>query len=296
MSWVRFDDSADDHPKIAGLSDQAFRWWFRGCCYSNRFLLDGVLPPAFLARVPSRVLKGLLHAGLWEERNGQTAIHDYHRYQTDRATVEAKRQQTADRVKRFRNRVVTPTVTLLQPRESRESNDAPITSHPIPIREEGLRAPSSARGLIVSPLDFYRQHGQHLNGFCDWVCLPLQLVAEFAAKSGQPADTAEAFVEGWAVRVRGEWAGKSIGDDCWRFWRSRWLQQMGSTRVVPTNGHADPVTPIRRPGPSDDKAIAQSIELKRRRAELLAEGMTPADISALFDREYDERMSAQEGR
>lgn len=130
MTWARFDDQADDHPKIAGLTDRAFRWWFRGCLYSNRYLLDGVLPLTFLSRVPGRALGELVDAGLWEPTGAAVLIHDFHDYNPTADAVKAKRQQTADRVKRFRKRVTGSDVT----REViRVGNDAPGPSRPVPV-------------------------------------------------------------------------------------------------------------------------------------------------------------------
>jgi hypothetical protein len=39
-----FDDNCDDNPKIAGLSDSAFRLWFRGLLYCRRNRTDGHIP------------------------------------------------------------------------------------------------------------------------------------------------------------------------------------------------------------------------------------------------------------
>jgi hypothetical protein len=38
MTWIKLDDQAVDHPKIASLPDRAFRWWVRGLSYASRFL------------------------------------------------------------------------------------------------------------------------------------------------------------------------------------------------------------------------------------------------------------------
>ena len=59
-------------------------------------------------------------------------------------------------------------------------------------------------------------HGGHITGFCDWVCLPEFLFGELTRKS----DGAE-YVRGWALKVRGEWEGRTVGDGL-RFWRARW--------------------------------------------------------------------------
>jgi hypothetical protein len=148
MTWVRFDDQTDDHPKIAGLSDSAFRWWFRGFCYSGRYLLDGVLPPTFIARLPKRAGNELVSAGLWEYKDGHLTIHDYHDYQPTKAAVTAKRAKTSDRMKRFRDGVtvsaqtpfVTPSVRELLPA-------ACTTPDPDPQLQRTPQPPAKAVGF-----------------------------------------------------------------------------------------------------------------------------------------------------
>ena len=43
MSWVRLDDNFPNHPKVVGLSDQAFRLYISGLCYASHYLTDGLI-------------------------------------------------------------------------------------------------------------------------------------------------------------------------------------------------------------------------------------------------------------
>lgn len=237
MTWLRFDDSTADHPKIAGLTDVAFRWWFRGCGYSARFLLDGILPAAFLARVPQRVASELRAAGLWEDQPDHTiAIHDYRDYQPDRASVLAKRQQVADRVKRFRNGKETHNVT----RYNAVGNDAP-DPQPDPDPQPVTAHTHSARPLITgeaSPRGWAKIHGNHVPQFCDWLCLPDFIVSEFARKSGK-GEEGPAYVTTWALGVREAWEGQTIGLDALAFWRARWAESHGPKAQASPDREAD---------------------------------------------------------
>ena len=49
MPWVKLDDGFTDHPKIASLSDSAFRTFVTALCYCNKNLTDGFVP-ALIAR------------------------------------------------------------------------------------------------------------------------------------------------------------------------------------------------------------------------------------------------------
>ena len=225
MTWLRFDDATADHPKITGLSDLAFRWWFRGCCYSARFLLDGVLPAAFIAPVPPRVVAELRASGLWEPQpNNTITIHDYGNYQPDRASVLAKRQQVANRVKRFRNGSETQVVTRYNDDVKRVGNDAPDPD-PLPLPHSvSVTHAVPARPLIsgeASPKGWAKIHGNHIAQFCDWLCLPDFIASEFARKTGK-GDQGPVYVTEWARDVRKIWEGQTIGADALAFWRARW--------------------------------------------------------------------------
>jgi len=98
MTWIKLNDNVPRHPKIAGLSDRAFRWWINGLCYASEFLTDGVLPPVFLATVPRKAWEELIGADLWYvDDAGRLLIHDYLKHQTSKATIERERRRNFDR-------------------------------------------------------------------------------------------------------------------------------------------------------------------------------------------------------
>ena len=107
MTWIKIDDSFPDHPKIIGLSNEAFRTHIHGLCYCGRFLTDGFIPFAALEKIGSReAVKQLIEAGLWVEEGsaGGYLIYGYLDHQTSKKQVEEKRESMRERQKRYRER------------------------------------------------------------------------------------------------------------------------------------------------------------------------------------------------
>jgi len=89
MGWLRVDDAFTDHPKIAGLSDRAFRAHVEGLVYCARYLTDGQIPRA---KAPSaRVTGELERAGLWSSTKRGFVIHDFLDYNPSKAETLDKR-------------------------------------------------------------------------------------------------------------------------------------------------------------------------------------------------------------
>lgn len=107
MTWIKIDDSFPDHPKIIGLSNEAFRTHIHGLCYCGRFLTDGFIPSAALSKIGSlEAVKELVEAGLWsdEGKTGGYLIYGYLDHQTSKKQVEEKRESMRERQKRYRER------------------------------------------------------------------------------------------------------------------------------------------------------------------------------------------------
>ena len=98
VTWVRIDDHFDEHEKVVGLSDAAFRAFVTGLCYSGRNLTDGRIPGAKLPR--RRTVSELVAAGLWDENGNGVKVHDYLDFQPSSATIRAKRAADSRRKKR----------------------------------------------------------------------------------------------------------------------------------------------------------------------------------------------------
>ena len=86
MAWVRLDDGFPQHPKIAGLSDAAFRAHVTALCYCGRFWTDGQLTVAIASAIvkSKHVLSQLLSAGVWSETPEGYEIHDFLQYNQSR--------------------------------------------------------------------------------------------------------------------------------------------------------------------------------------------------------------------
>lgn len=97
MTWVRIEDGMVEHPKIAGLSDRAFRLHVEAICYSTRMLTDGEISVGIARRLGTpKSVKELVTAGAWDELvDGGYQIHDYLDYQLSREEVETLREQKA---------------------------------------------------------------------------------------------------------------------------------------------------------------------------------------------------------
>lgn len=105
------------------------------------------------------------------------------------------------------------------------SEGGPGETAPCPPR---LGVADRARALgIVSPGQWDRQHASHAlrADFCDWVCLPQAVHAEFVNRvvaSGSTLIYAEGRVRAWALDVKARWAGDIPGEDSFKFWRAEW--------------------------------------------------------------------------
>lgn len=102
------------HPKIAALSDAAFRLWQAANDYCDTLLTDGVIHKTALsdrsiaARSSPKLVAELLKiippykAGLWEDHGDYYLVHDYLDWNDSREIVQASRARGRERSARFR--------------------------------------------------------------------------------------------------------------------------------------------------------------------------------------------------
>lgn len=226
MTWIKLDDKTPRHPKIASLTDRAFRWWIKGLCYASEFLTNGVLHPIFWKQVPKQSRAELSGNHLWDWKDPNFEIHDYLEHQQSREQVEAERRRQRDRRKTDRSTPdrrtagTTPGTTAGQPPEVPRPPNLRVDTDT--EKEQSTVPPAPAKPLISgqsNPRDWGRIHGAHTAGFCDWICLPDFVFEEFRSKS-----PGSEYVHIWAKKVRSEWEGQTIGEDGLRFWRARWSE------------------------------------------------------------------------
>jgi hypothetical protein len=107
VPFVQLDDRMPQHPKIAGLSDKAFRLYIAGLCYASEYLTDGAIPVAAARRLDgwtTRAVAELQMADLWSEHpDGSLHVRNYLRWQRSREQVEHQRAKKAERQGRWRN-------------------------------------------------------------------------------------------------------------------------------------------------------------------------------------------------
>lgn len=124
MTWIKLDDSFADHPKVADLSDRAFRVHISALLYCGKYLTDGVIPRSiankFCINNASQTIQKLIENGLWKRIEGGYEINDYLKYQTSKAQAEMEKENNrlraakarAAKSKAIRHAVTTPEVTL----------------------------------------------------------------------------------------------------------------------------------------------------------------------------------------
>lgn len=99
MTWIKVDDQMPDHPKVAGLTDAAFRLHVTGLCYSGRYLTDGAIPSTVVARSgvrnPERAAAELVSFGVWNATETGFEIDGYLDHQRSRAEAEAIAEKRA---------------------------------------------------------------------------------------------------------------------------------------------------------------------------------------------------------
>jgi hypothetical protein len=109
VTWLRIDDGFVEHPKVASLSDQAFRLHLVGLSYCARNLTDGTLDEratrivgASVCARPGRLLTELEQVGLWDRAGDGYLIHDYLDWNPAASQVKKERRRAADRQKKAR--------------------------------------------------------------------------------------------------------------------------------------------------------------------------------------------------
>lgn len=110
MPYLLIDDGFAENPKIAGLSDKAFRLHMSALVYCARNLTDGAISEigcrfsAAISKIerPNSVVNQLVSAGLWEPVENGWQIHDYLDYNPSRAELEERRRLARERKRRQR--------------------------------------------------------------------------------------------------------------------------------------------------------------------------------------------------
>lgn len=234
MAYLAIDDQAADHPKIEALSDRAFRLWFKGITYCQRFLTDGYIPADV-----ARGLRGWSKATqdelarvippfkgpLWHLKDdGSVQVHDYLDWNDSREEVLKRRATKADRMKTWRDGKRDTPRDAPQKR-LRDAPRAPVHNHNHTVAEAtGTGAPIIAR-----------RNTRVLNE-ADPVQFPATLSTEFQAvirpTLPEDADPYTALLE-WVHRVSDATveahggAPRALLEDAFGWWRARLAEDWG---------------------------------------------------------------------
>ncbi|MDP9226421.1 MAG: hypothetical protein M3P18_21800, partial [Actinomycetota bacterium] len=97
MSYLYIDDRFAQHPKVAGVSDKAFRAHVLALCYCGGHLTDGALSRAAAKTlgISPRIAQELVSANLWESNENGWRVHDYLDWQDSRDEVLARRTKAS---------------------------------------------------------------------------------------------------------------------------------------------------------------------------------------------------------
>lgn len=119
MTWLKIDDRFAEHPKVIGLSANAFRLHVAALCRCAAHLTDGrvserdvrVLMPICGVPTWKRYVNELVSAGLWRPEAHGWSINDYLDYNPSSVKVKEQRIANARRQKNHRRNGVTNSVT-----------------------------------------------------------------------------------------------------------------------------------------------------------------------------------------
>lgn len=112
MTWLKIDDRFAEHPKVIGLSAQAFRLHVAALCRCAAHLTDGrvterdvrVLTPVCGLTTWKRYVNECVSAGLWTVEAHGWSINDYLDYNPSSVKVREQRERHARNQSRYRSR------------------------------------------------------------------------------------------------------------------------------------------------------------------------------------------------
>ncbi len=105
IPWFKVDDTLAFHAKTLAAGNAAMGLWVRAGSWSMQTLSDGYVPTDAVRQMGGLSLaKKLVAAGLWVEKDGGYAFHEWTERQPSRAKVKADREANAERLRKWRER------------------------------------------------------------------------------------------------------------------------------------------------------------------------------------------------
>jgi hypothetical protein len=108
VDWLKLSVDLPDHPKVADLSDRAFRALIASWCYAARFETDaGHVPDAPSRRLglTPAVARELEEAGLMHRNGTGWHVHDWDHHQEAAEQIKRKREMARNRQASRRRRL-----------------------------------------------------------------------------------------------------------------------------------------------------------------------------------------------
>jgi len=152
LAWVRLDDNFHWHPKVAPLSDGAYRLYVGGLCYCNRFSQKDTLTMVQIlglvgsARRAERLITELVSRKLWRKSGDVYKVHDYFNYQPDPKKVFAGRVSAATRAQHAVEQVFNP---------------VPVPSRPVGVIPPVV--PLTPNGYGIPKASMHVEGGHHVS-------------------------------------------------------------------------------------------------------------------------------------
>jgi hypothetical protein len=255
MAYVKLDDQIAHHPKVLRAGAEAAWLWAVSIAYCNRQLTDGHVPAAALStmgafRTPTRKLAAtLVSVGLFEVDGDGYQVHDYLSHNPDKATVQQRMRDAAQRTAASRARhghaAVTPmsqrdiAVTGVSSRATRTDSDSDSIPHLTTAPKSGA-VDALGRPMLVSFDDDYgamptrkRNPAMAWEGQREGLGVPDKLHRDLLSRLGTPD---EAALLAWYAETERVWQGRAVGETCWQFWNARFTEWQGQTPTA-RRGH-----------------------------------------------------------
>lgn len=103
MPWFKVDDTFPFHAKVIEAGNSAVGLWVRAGAWSMQQLTDGFVPVHMIRQLGTlRDARRLVEAGLWTEKDDGFVFHEWEQRQPSRAKVQADRDASAARLRRWR--------------------------------------------------------------------------------------------------------------------------------------------------------------------------------------------------
>lgn len=100
VTWIKMDDRFPDDPKVAALTDGAYRLWTTGIAYCSRHLTDGKIAEQVIGRWgvkhPDRAASELVAGGLWRSNANGYEVVNYLKFQRSREQIEDLKVKRAE--------------------------------------------------------------------------------------------------------------------------------------------------------------------------------------------------------